>query len=215
MIPPEPSPAPTLDASFPGFYPATPASISGEEQIDYVANPPLSAFAHSAQEGLEHAEEVLEGVAKSAYSAAAGLLGSIGGSLGLTREGSDQSGSETPRPASVANAEDDSKAHLIGESAPSQTDTADEQPPEFGDKAVEKEQEALKTSPAQALLAGAGGASVGDLLAGAAGAKKDENEVASPVREDNEVERVVGVEVRSLSPSLRSRLYLIPFSPPS
>lgn len=102
----------------------------------------------------------------------------------------------TPTPPSTQN------------TAGTQASHADEaKRPEFGDEAVQKEHAALASSPAQKLVGGDGGEGAeitgagalgGALLAGAAGAKIEENEVRATGTEDDEAERKGAVEVCSL-----------------
>ena len=97
--------------------------------------------------------------------------------------------------------------------------------PEFGLDAVRKEQDDLAASPAQRLVAegtdndddnrandgaklaaGAGAVGGAALLAGAAGAKINDNEVREPTLADDSADRKGLVEVRPCRLNLRSRL---------
>ncbi|GAA5852577.1 hypothetical protein JCM8547_002550 [Rhodosporidiobolus lusitaniae] len=190
MQPPEPSPAPTLDHNFPGFYRSTTASTfapSDESHDDYDdTTQPYSA--------LEQAEEVLENTAKALYGTAASVAGGLLGSLGLSQSRSSQGDDGTATP----------KAAGSRPSTAKKEDKVDEtHRPEFGDDAVENEKAALAASPAQALISDdreegsklTGEGALGSaLLAGAAGAKVVENEVRSPTTEADDKERMGGIE---------------------
>ncbi|BGP06864.1 hypothetical protein JCM10049v2_002692 [Rhodotorula toruloides] len=204
MAAPEPSPAPTLDDSFPGFYPPTPAPGQHASSQSYPTDSPATDPA-TALDPLTQPHDRIEGAGRALLGVAAGFVvggpvgAAIGGGLaglsvvegeGIAKRFGDRA--TTPTPPSTQN--------TTGTKA-SQADEMNR--PEFGDEAVEKEQAALASSPAQKLVGGddaegtkitGAGALGGALLAGAAGAKIEENEVRAPGTEDDEAERKGAVE---------------------
>ncbi|GEM06664.1 hypothetical protein Rt10032_c02g0681 [Rhodotorula toruloides] len=193
MAAPEPSPAPTLDDSFPGFYPPTPAPATSDADPSTALDP------------LTQPHDRIEGAARALLGAAAGFVvggpvgAAIGGGLaglsvvegeGIAKRFGDRAA--TPTPPSTQNREE-KKGDRVDET----------HRPEFGDEAVEREQAALASSPAQKLVGGdeEEGAKIsgtealgGALLAGAAGAKVEENEVRAPGTTEDEAERKGAVE---------------------
>lgn len=220
MAAPEPSPAPTLDDSFPGFYPPTP----GPDPPHAASNPfpPADAQADpaAALDPLTQPHDRIEGAGRALLGAAAGFVvgGPVGAAIGGGLAG-----------LSVVEGEGIAK-RFAGDRAPTPTTEEDagvseaDTRPEFGSDAVEKEQDALASSPAQKLVGGddaegakitGAGALGGALLAGAAGAKVEENEVRSPGTEDDEAERTGAVEVGSVghSASRRALAHGVPLQP--
>lgn len=181
MEQPAPSPAPTLDDHFPGFYPPTPSV--DEPAVD--PTPAVSAD-HAA---LEHEAEAnkhrLEGAGVALLGAAAGFV--VGGPLGAAVGGglAGLSAVEHQGITEMALA-DEPKHHsstttstTAAAPAAVQLDTHEA----FGTPAVEKEQAELAHSPAQQLLNNDNddGHHLGEaLFAGAAGAKLASNEVEEP-----------------------------------
>lgn len=182
---PEPSPAPTL-AGVPGYFPPTPDSSSAHDSNPLESN-------HSSQTpttGLPQGEEYSHKVNNAVGVAAAGTLGLVvggpvgaviaGGIVGLVESENDQ-----------LKAHEDELAH---QSSTGTSSTVNE-PEKAFDSQEQNSETALHESPAQKLvnsdsneegsnLTGAG-ALGGALLAGGAGAKVAENEVAEPLNEDH------------------------------
>ncbi|BGP69192.1 hypothetical protein NBRC10513v2_002532 [Rhodotorula toruloides] len=205
MAAPEPSPAPTLDDSFPGFYPPTPAPGQHASSASYPTTASPDADPSTALDPLTQPHDRIEGAGRALLGAAAGFV--VGGPVGAAIGGG---------LAGLSVVEGEGIAKRFGDRAttptpPSTQDTAEGKAnqadetnrPEFGDKAVEKEQAALASLPAQKLVGGddaegakitGAGALGGALLAGAAGAKVEENEVRAPGTEDDEAERNGAVE---------------------
>ncbi|GAA5904475.1 hypothetical protein JCM6882_008918 [Rhodosporidiobolus microsporus] len=202
---PEPSPAPTLASDFPGFFPKTPAADDQD---------PSSSSYLDALKPTEHSQETLQNAGKALLGAAAGFVvgGPIGAAVGgglvglsqVEREGlMKRSNTPTPTNSRPGTAKAAAAAKEGGEGA---VDEAHR--PEFGQQAIAKENHALADSPAQKLVSpsddeGAhvtgAGALGGALLAGAAGAKVEENEVRSPTTGDDELERTGGVEAKNVA----------------
>ncbi|BGP30900.1 hypothetical protein JCM10296v2_002660 [Rhodotorula toruloides] len=207
MAAPEPSPAPTLDDSFPGFYPPTPAPGQHAGSHSYPTDSPATDPA-TALDPLTQPHDRIEGAGRALLGVAAGFVvggpvgAAIGGGLaglslvegeGIAKRFGDRATTPTP-PSTQLTA--DNKAGQAQETSR----------PDFGDEAVEKVQAALASSPAQKLVGGddaegakitGAGALGGALLAGAAGAKVEENEVRAPGTEEDEAERKGGVEPAS------------------
>lgn len=177
---PAPSPAPTLDDHFPGFYPPTP-SVE-EPAVD--PTPAVSAD-HAA---LEHEAEAnkhrLEGAGVALLGAAAGFV--VGGPLGAAVGGGlaglsavEHQGITEMALADEPKHADSTTTSTTPAAAAVQLDTHEA----FGTPAVEKEQAELAHSPAQQFLNNNDddGRHLGEtLLAGAAGAKLASNEVEEP-----------------------------------
>ncbi|BGP46888.1 hypothetical protein JCM10450v2_002739 [Rhodotorula kratochvilovae] len=197
MSAPEPSPAPTLDPHFPGYWPTTPAdelpptssSLGAQEALEPIAGPRESAFERAEHALLDVAHGIVAKVGELA-----GMAPQVDGIDDLTR-----------------NLQPSTHTDEASTAAPTGDHTAVDEThrPEFGTPAVEKEQADLAASPAQRLLGGDGdnsakigaGAVAGALLAGAAGAKIEENEVREPGVEDNELERKGLVEPQESTPA--------------
>ncbi|GAA5835802.1 hypothetical protein JCM11251_007430 [Rhodosporidiobolus azoricus] len=202
MQPPEPSPAPTLDSHFPGFYRSdtrsTVATLDSSYAQPHSSDDTVTIDDHThSQSTLEQAEEVLADTGKALYGAAATVAGGLLGSLGLAASSSTQEEDGAATPKATASS-------LL----PTEDEVDETHRSEFGEQAIEKENHALEESPAQKLISSdqeegahltGAGALGGALLAGAAGAKVEENEVRSPTSEDNELERKGGVEANNVA----------------
>ncbi|GJN87574.1 hypothetical protein Rhopal_000528-T1 [Rhodotorula paludigena] len=220
MAAPEPSPAPTLDDSFPGFYPATPAAVPDAEQPQLAAHSASSAPSPSAHaqdpdlkpalDPLTESHDRLEGAGRALIGATAGFL--VGGPVGAAIGGGlaglsavEGQGIKERLAGSRPGTADTAKGPGAGEAPADETHR-----PEFGQRAVDQEQLELAHSPAQKLvhsdsaegahITGAG-ALGGALLAGAAGAKVGDNEVQIPTTVDNQAQREGLVEPEPTLPA--------------
>lgn len=176
MEQPAPSPAPTLDDHFPGFYPPTP---SVQESSDPTPAPNHPALEHEAEANKHR----LEGAGVALLGAAAGFV--VGGPLGAAVGGGLAGLSAVEHQGITEMALADEPKHSSTTTAESNTAPAAVQldtHQAFGTPAVEKEQAELAHSPAQQLLNNNNeDRHLGEaLLAGAAGAKLASNEVEEP-----------------------------------
>ncbi|BGP14797.1 hypothetical protein JCM10213_001836 [Rhodosporidiobolus nylandii] len=198
--PPQPSPAPTIGSEFPGLWPKTPTASAADDEPSFA--PALDQAASALEQQQHDRQDQLQNAGKAILGAAAGFL--VGGPLGALVGGgaAGLSGLELDaiRRRNATNA--------VNTTTETETGTGEQERPEFGFEAVDKERKALEQSPAQKLVGGdeeEGAKITGEgglgaaLLAGAAGAKVEENEVRSPTTEDDEAERAGGVTEPTLA----------------
>ncbi|GAA5882968.1 hypothetical protein JCM3774_002936 [Rhodotorula dairenensis] len=194
MEQPAPSPAPTLDTHFPGFYPPTPSAHEPAAEPDLApSTQPDTAVSEHDDEANKHR---LEGAGIALLGAAAGFVvaGPLGAAVGGGLAG--LSAVEHQGITQLAHADEPSHSLPSASSGPAATPTvaaaavADLDPREaFGTPAVEKEQAELAHSPAQQLLAQDDQHHLGEaLLAGATGAKLASNEVDEPAVGDRKAD---------------------------
>ncbi|GAA5945098.1 hypothetical protein JCM1841_005711 [Sporobolomyces salmonicolor] len=184
--PPEPSPAPTLSPQFPGFFPPTPAAVSPSASPSH--SDALDRAGASLLEPLSHVS-----TAGVLLGAAAGFA--LGGPVGAAIGGGLIGVGTLENEALAAREHDNVKGHENSGLPATVTN------PGFAVQS-DNANAALADSPAQKLVGGDSsegskltgeGALGGALLAGAAGAKVEENEVDQPGIAIDEIDHSTGI----------------------
>lgn len=206
-----------------------PADEQAQDQDALLARAALEPVT-SLPSTLDKAEAAIAGAAAGLAAKVGQLAGvpapAVGGIDDLTRNLEPSSGDTLHHDNKGTDGDSPASAKTLTLQDAPTTAAADEtHRPEFGLDAVRKEQDDLAASPAQRLVAegtdndddnrandgaklaaGAGAVGGAALLAGAAGAKINDNEVREPTLADDSADRKGLVEVRPCRLNLRSRL---------